>query len=62
MLEVHKRKNLVREIKILEKLNHKNVVKLYDAFESERQIQIVMEFIGTKSLEKFCNSKNYKKL
>ena len=36
---------------ILEKLDHPNVIKLYDVVESKREIQMVMEFIGAKSLD-----------
>lgn len=52
LLEKHVRKNLIREIKILEQLKHKNIIKLYDALENKKQINMVMEFIGKKSLLK----------
>lgn len=42
----------MREIKILEKLNHPNIVKLFEVIESPKHINLVMEFIGIKSLEK----------
>jgi len=34
MKETHKKKNLIREIRILEKLNHINIIKLYEVIES----------------------------
>ena len=36
LLEPHRRKNLKREILILNKLNHKNIIKLYKTIETSR--------------------------
>jgi len=38
-----KSKNVEREIKILSKLNHPNIIKLYNVIEADTHIYLVME-------------------
>lgn len=46
----HKLKNVRREISILSKLNHPNIIKLYNVIEQGNNLNLVMEFIGMFSL------------
>eukprot|EP01017_Pseudomicrothorax_dubius_P027242 TRINITY_DN3111_c0_g1_i9.p1 TRINITY_DN3111_c0_g1~~TRINITY_DN3111_c0_g1_i9.p1 ORF type:complete len:367 (+),score=74.51 TRINITY_DN3111_c0_g1_i9:25-1125(+) len=39
-----------REVSILQKLNHKNIIKLYDYYEDERVILLVLEYVKGESL------------
>lgn len=57
-----KMKNVRREISILKEMNHPNVIKLLDSFETPRQIYVVMEFVGKASLHSFLRSLGPKKL
>ena len=45
-------RNLSNEIKIMRKIEHKNVCKLYSVFESEDEVFLVMEYIPYGSLLK----------
>ena len=61
LIESHVKKNLIREIRILESLDHPNVVQLFQVIEQPRHINLVMEFIGVKTLAKFVKrSKDFR--
>ena len=45
LLEPNRRKSVKREMKIMEKLDHPHIAKLYEAFESHKQVFLVMEFL-----------------
>lgn len=62
LLDPEKLKNVKNEIEILKQLDHSNIIKLYQEFETFRQIHIVMEYIGTTSLSEFLKKKQGKKL
>lgn len=42
-----------REIEILEKLNHKNIVRVFDTVESNNHVNIILEYVGGSSLHSF---------
>ena len=50
LLDPHKRKAVSREIRILQKLRHPNLLHFIDALDSPKQVFIVTEFIGGGSL------------
>ena len=52
----NKIRNVKREIFLLKKLDHPNIIKLYHAIDDKQYIILVMEYIGKQSL------KNYLKL
>ncbi|CAL1147725.1 unnamed protein product [Cladocopium goreaui] len=53
-----KRKEEVREVEVLLRLDHPNVVKLYEVFEDEENICLIMELLkGGSLLERICPSK-----
>ena len=41
---------ITREIKILKKVRHPNVIQLYEIIETESELFLVMEFCGTGEL------------
>jgi MAP/microtubule affinity-regulating kinase len=50
LLNPHRKKNVTREVQILQKLSHKNVVKLYETIDSVKELYLVMECIEGMSL------------
>ena len=45
--------SILNEISILHTLNHPNVVKLYEVFEDEKHIHLVMEYVDSGNLTQF---------
>ena len=41
---------LVKEIEVLRKVNHSNIVKLYEVYESDDHIRLTMEYIEGRNL------------
>ena len=50
-----KKKCILREIEILKKLNHPNIVKLYDTIISDKNILLIQELVNGISLRDFYN-------
>ena len=56
-LNSNSKKNCVyKEIQIMKKLNHKNIVKLIEVITTEKQILIVQELIEGISLREYYNN------
>jgi MAP/microtubule affinity-regulating kinase len=51
--DLQRRKGVRREIKLLQKLNHQNIVKILDTIESNNHINIILEYVGGCSLHSF---------
>ena len=45
-----RRKSVRREIKLMQKMDHDNIIKIYDTFETNNHVHIVMEYVGGGSL------------
>lgn len=50
LMDVQRKKSALREIKILSKLNHQNIVKLYESIDSSKYVYLVMEYAIGDSL------------
>eukprot|EP00347_Sterkiella_histriomuscorum_P013145 403365841 len=46
-----------REIKIMERLDHKGIAKLYEAFDTHKQVFLIMEYVNGGSLHGYLKSK-----
>lgn len=42
-----------REIKLLQKIDHPNIVKILDTIESNNHINIILEYVGGCSLHQY---------
>lgn len=47
---MQRKKSVRREIKLLQKLNHRNIIKIYDTIETNNHVNIIMEYIGGASI------------
>ena len=54
-----KRKCVYREIEIMKNIDHKNIVKLHEVIQTQKQILIIMEYINGISMREYYN-KNIK--
>lgn len=45
LMEPQRKKSVAREINILRKLQHRNIMRLYDVIDTPRQLYLVMEYI-----------------
>ena len=55
-------KNVYREIKILTKLDHPNIIKLLHTIDAQNQIILVMEYVGQKTLHSYLKDKPDRKI
>ncbi|OMJ93960.1 hypothetical protein SteCoe_3022 [Stentor coeruleus] len=56
------RKNVKREIKILKKIDHPNVVKFYEEIRGKHNLYIVMEYVKGIALNNHLVAKSHKRL
>jgi serine/threonine protein kinase len=45
-----KRKSVLREIQVMKKFEHPNITKLYDSFETPKEIYLIQEYVSGVSL------------
>lgn len=57
LLEPNRRKSVKREIKIMERLDHPGIVKLYEAFDTHKQVFLIMEYMNGGSLHSYLKTK-----
>lgn len=55
--EPNRRKSVKREMKIMEKLDHEHIAKLFEVFESPKQVFFVMEYVNGGSLHGYLKMK-----
>jgi tRNA A-37 threonylcarbamoyl transferase component Bud32 len=60
--DVHKKKNVKREISILQNIDHPNIIKLYKTIDTVTQLHLVTEFVGTQSLHSYLKPKPSRRL
>jgi len=62
LTDTNRQRSVRREIKLLQKMNHKNIVKIYEAFETENHVYLVMEYVGGGSLHSYLKEKANRRL
>ena len=55
----YSKKKLLREIYILKKIKHINVIRLLEVFETAKQVLMVMEYAGGGDLLQYVKSKRF---
>lgn len=56
LMDIQRKKSALREIKILSKLNHPNIVKLYESIDSSKYVYLVMEYVHGESLHAYLKA------
>ncbi len=51
LIEPHYRERFKREALLLAKLNHPNIVQIYDYIDSDEQLALVMEYVDGQNLQ-----------
>lgn len=60
--DVTKKKAVQREIGCMKRLDHPNIVKLYENFETSKEIYLIQEYIGGVSLYQYIKLKTAKRI
>ena len=51
-----------REIKLMEKMKHPNIIRLYEVIDTSKYVILVMEYVGGGSLHGYLKSKTNRRL
>ena len=62
LTDTNRQRSVRREIKLLQKMNHPNIVKIYEAFETDDNVYLVMEYVGGGSLHSYLREKSDRRL
>lgn len=62
IMDPMRRKSVRREIKLMQKMDHPNIIKIYDTFETNNHVHIVMEYMGGMSLHGFLKMQPNRRL
>lgn len=54
-----RKRSVSREIELLRRLEHPNIVRLYESIDTKKTLNLVMEHVEGKSLYEFVKEKNY---
>ena len=57
-----KKRSVSREIELLKKFSHPNIVKFYDSIDTNKTINLVMEHAKGRSLYSYLKSKKYRRI
>ena len=49
-MDIHRKKQAIREIRILSRLNHPNIVRLVESIDSPKYVYLIMEYVSGESL------------
>ena len=53
LMELQRKKSVIREINALRKLNHSNIMKLYDVIDTPKQLYLIMEYVSGQMLSSY---------
>lgn len=62
LLDPQRRKGVRREIKLLERMKHENIIQLHEAFDNHKKVFLVMDNINGGSLHSLLKSKPNRQL
>jgi len=62
MKDLSRQKSIRREIKIMKRINHPHIAKLYDVIETQTQVVLVMEYVSGGSTHGYLKQKPNRRL
>jgi serine/threonine protein kinase len=62
LTDSNRQRSVRREIKLLQKMNNPNIVKIFEAFETDDYVYLVMEYVGGSSLHSYLREKPNRRL
>ena len=51
LTDEQRKRSVIKEIKLLKRMHHENIVALYDAIDTQRQLYLVMENVEGQCLQ-----------
>lgn len=57
-----KKRSVSREISLLQRLDHPNIVKFYESIDTNKTINLIMEHVKGKSLYSYLKLKKYRRV
>lgn len=60
--EPNRRRSVKREIKLMERMRHQNIVQLYEIIDTTKYVILIMEYVGGGSIHGYLKSKPAKRL
>jgi serine/threonine protein kinase len=60
--DIQRQKSVRREIRLMKRLDHPHIAKLYDAIETEDQVILVLEYVPGGSTHGFLKSKKHRRM
>ena len=62
LLDPNRRKSVKREIKLMEKMKHPNIIRLYETIDTDDYVILVMEYVGGGSLHGYLKARANRRL
>jgi serine/threonine protein kinase len=62
LLDQQRRKSVWREIKLMERISHPNIVRYFDSVDTQKHVHIVMEYLGGGSLHSYLKKRSARRL
>jgi serine/threonine protein kinase len=56
LTDINRQRSVRREIKLLERMNHQHIAQIYEAFETDSHVYLVMEYVSGGSLHGYLKS------
>jgi serine/threonine protein kinase len=57
-----KKRSVSREITLLQRLDHPNIVKFYESIDTNKTINLVMEHVKGKTLYSYLKARKYRRI
>jgi len=62
LIDVNWRKSVWREIKLMQKIKHPNIVEMIEAVDTSKYVFLIMDYVGGGSLHTHIKSQSKKRL